>query len=208
MSYKISKITPSNHVKDRYYIDFDGEVTLTVTINQIADYSLFTGRELEEEEFKALLSDANLSSAKSKALKMLGTRPMSKKEIQDRLARKGTDENSAEKAIDWLENIGAVNDTEYASQIVRHYAQKGYGLGRIRDELYKRGIPRELWDDALSCMPETDELIARQLNAKLRGSREKEDITKAANALYRRGYSWDEIRAAIESLRLEDENDR
>ena len=208
MSYKISKITPSNHVKDRYYIDFDGDISLTVTINQIADYSLFTGRELDDDEFAALSADANLSSAKSKALKMLGARPMSKKEIQDRLARKGTDDASSEKAIDWLENIGAVNDTEYACTIVRHYAQKGYGLGRIRDELYKRGIPRELWDEVLTCMPETDDIIARQLKAKLRGSREKEDLTKAANALYRRGYSWDEIRAAIESLRTEDENDR
>ena len=207
MSHKISKITPSNHNKDRYYIDFEEDGSITATINQIADFSLFTGRELTDAEYKELIGAASLSEAKSRALRMLGTRPMSKKEIQDRLVQKGSATENAEKAIDWLEGIGAVNDEEYACQIVRHYAQKGYGLGKIREELYKRGIPRDMWENALACMPETDEIILRLLRTKLRGSHEKDDISKAANALYRRGYSWDEIHSAIESLRTEDEND-
>ena len=37
----------------------------------------------------------------------------------------------------------------YAAQVVRYYSAKGYGERKLRDELYRRGVPRELWDEAL-----------------------------------------------------------
>ena len=36
-----------------------------------------------------------------------------------------------------------------ARMVVRHYAAKGYGPRKIRDELYRRGVPREFWEDAM-----------------------------------------------------------
>ena len=45
--------------------------------------------------------------------------------------------------------MGFLNDALYAEQVVRHYSAKGYGLRKLRDELYRRGVPRELWDEAL-----------------------------------------------------------
>ena len=68
----VTAIVPSKHVKDRYYLELDGGTEkLTVTINQIADYSLFTGRELTVEEMEALMKDASLSGARATALRIL-----------------------------------------------------------------------------------------------------------------------------------------
>ena len=91
-----------------------------------------------------------------------------------------------------------MNDERFAGLIVRHYAAKGYGKRRICDELYRRGIDRELWDGALDELPETDGAVDRLLGAKLRGDVSPEGLQRAQSYLLRRGYSWDEIRAATE----------
>ncbi len=198
MNRTVTKITPSGRVKDRFYIDFDDGQTLTVGINQIADYSIYTGRVFDAKEYEALSADAQRGEARTRALRMLGARPMSKNEVADKLRRRGVDAETSEDTAGWLEKIGAVNDEEYAGQIVRHYAAKGYGLGRIKDELYRRGVPRELWEATLEEMPDTEDTVYRLLASRLKTDRPgKDEIAKAANALYRRGFSWDEIKRAI-----------
>lgn len=205
MERTVTKLTPSGKIKDRYYLDFDSGESLTVTINQIADYSIFTGRVLSGEEFESLSEDAEKISARSRALRMLGHRHMSRKEVTDRLKQKGTAENTADNTADWLESIGALNDEEYARQIVRHYSAKGYGAGRIKDEFYKRGVPRELWDDALADIPDSGDTVYKLLLSKIKSEEpDRDEITKAANALYRRGFSWDEIKRAVNKLEAEE----
>lgn len=198
MNRTVTKITPSGRVKNRFYIDFDDGQSLTVGINQIADYSIYTGRVLDAQEYETLSRDAQRGEARTQALRMLGARPMSKKEVADKLRHRGVDAEISEDTVGWLEKIGAVNDEEYAGQIVRHYAAKGYGMGRIKDELYRRGVPRELWDAALEEMPDTDDTVYRLLASRLKTENPgRDEMAKAANALYRRGFSWDEIKRAI-----------
>ena len=85
-----------------------------------------------------------------------------------------------------------------AAMCVRHYAAKGYGVGRIRSELYRRGIPRELWDDALQELPEQDDQIDTLLRRRLRSDTpDRDELRRASDYLYRRGFGRDEIRAAI-----------
>lgn len=94
--------------------------------------------------------------------------------------------------------ISAINDERFAGLVVRHYAAKGYGRRRICEELYRRGIDRELWDGALEELPEADSTLDRLLAAKLRGDTSETGLRRAQNYLLRRGYSWDDTRAAAE----------
>ena len=67
---------------------------------------------------------------------------------------------------------------------VRHYAAKGYGAGRIRSELYRRGIPRELWDDALQELPEQDDQIDALLRRRLRSDTpDRDELRRASDYL-------------------------
>ncbi len=137
--------------------------------------------------------------AKKQALRLLDKRDYSRKMLLDKLTEKGAEESDALEVVDWLCDIGAVDDGRYAGLVVRHYARKGYGVRRIREELYRRGIGRELWEDALSSLPETDETVFRLLSSRLRGTEGgPQDLRRAENALLRRGYSREEIRAAME----------
>ena len=136
--------------------------------------------------------------AKQRALKILERRDVSRKMLLDKLTEKGISNTDAEEVADWLCGLGVVNDERYAGLVVRHYAAKGYGKRRIRDELYRRGIDREFWDGALAELPETDDAVDRLLSVRLRGAVSPEALQRAQSYLLRRGYSWDEVCAATE----------
>ena len=136
--------------------------------------------------------------AKARALKILERRDVSRKMLLDKLAEKGVAEADAEEVADWLCGLGVVNDERFAGLVVRHYAAKGYGERRIREELYRRGIDRELWDAALEELTGSDERLDRLIGTKLRGDISPENLQRTQNYLLRRGYSWEDIREATE----------
>jgi ribosomal protein S12 methylthiotransferase len=199
LSAEITKLARNPKNPDAVTVEFDGGEKLTVTGALVADYSLYTGRALSTAEYEALRQDASLAAAKARALRILGKRQMSRREITERLVQKGESEETAQDVTDWLVQIGAVNDAEYAAAIVRHYASGGYGLMRIRDELYRHGIARELWEDALAQAPDMEEAAWRALASKLRGKKpDKAELGRVTAGLYRRGFSWGEVQSAAE----------
>lgn len=143
--------------------------------------------------------------ARNRALRLLDKRDYSRKMLLDKLTEKGISPADAEEAADWLCSVGLVDDRRYAGLVVRHYAAKGYGERRVRDELYRRGVPKELWDEALAEMPEQDDTLDRLIRSKLGGKEpSKENLSRVSAALQRRGYGWQEIREAIERLNIEE----
>ena len=143
--------------------------------------------------------------ARKRALSLVEKRDYSRKMLIDKLTEKGASDEDAADVADWLCSVGVIDDQRYAGLVVRHYARKGYGPRRIREELFRRGIDRELWADSLEELPDTDETITRLLSGKLRGSTDRGDMERARNYLLRRGYSREEVRAALEHYLSENE---
>jgi len=141
----------------------------------------------------------NLEQTKKRALRILSSRSISEQGMYKRLTEKGEPEENAAETVRWLVEIGYINDSDYATSIVRHYSRKGYGEGRVRDELYKRGIPRDMWDDALTELDTEDmgDAALEFLKKKLRGSDDKDDLRRATDALVRRGFSYNDAKSAI-----------
>lgn len=193
------ELTQSKRSADRFYAKFDNDEGFTVTINHIADYGLFTGVQLEKDTFDELSAAAKRSAARARAMRMLSARPMSFGEIKDKLIAKGEDESVSEETARWLEELGMINDAEYAAMIVRHYAAKNCGINKIKNELYKRKVPKDLWDEALMSMPEDNEDgIDKLVSAKLRGKEpDRKELKKVSDMLMRRGFTYEEIRSAL-----------
>lgn len=134
---------------------------------------------------------------KQRALRVLERRDVSRKELITKLTDKAVPLEEAVEAADWLEGIGIINDARYAGMVVRHYMAKGYGKARIQNELYRHGLPKELWADALEEYREPEDTLDRLLRAKLNSANpNRAELKKATDALLRRGFSWREINAA------------
>lgn len=195
---RVEEVKKLERKKGHFFVRLENGDVLHVTENELLRFGLSAGMELDGEALEALRASAKASSAKAAAADMIGRQPLSKKELTRRLVKKGTEEADAQTAADWLEDIGAVNDSAYAGLLVRHYGGKGYGPARVREELRRRGVGRELWDEALEEMPEAGEILDQLIQKKCKGDlsdpREKKRIS---GALLRRGFGWSEVKAAM-----------
>lgn len=187
---------------DRVMLWFDDGSKMRVPLSLVGDLGLYGGMELEEDELSRLMTAAQRASAKNRAVRIVSSTSISEKNLQQRLVQRGEDPDSAREAVDWLRELGAVDDAAMARRVVERCVSKGYGKARIRQELYQKGIPRSLWEEALEAVPDMSEAIDRFLTRRLgEGKADPKAIKRAADALYRRGHSWEAISAALERYR-------
>ena len=204
---RIDRIEPSRRKKDRVLVFLEGGDLLRVTEQELLVFGLRPGLELPEQLLAQVEQSAKRSEMKARGARLTGSRMLSKKQVMEHLTRKGGDRELAEDTAQWLEELGAVDESAYAAAIARHYAAMGYGPGRVRQELQRRGVPRDLWEDALARMPDPEEAIDRFLTAKLRGKTpDRATLQRLSAALQRRGFSWQDIRPALARLDREPED--
>lgn len=196
---RIERLEPSKHVQGRFLVWFEGEADpIRVTENEVLAFALYQGRELEEETCAELTRAGSRSGAKARGAQMLGARPLSKQELTKRLQQKGESEEDALLAADWLEEIGALNDLDYARSIVRHYTARGYGGQKLRFELQRRGIDRSLWEQALEEQDDPVDRVLRFLDSRLKGDvPDQKQLKRVTDALLRRGFRWEEVRSGL-----------
>ena len=190
---------------DRILVEFEGGESLRSTLAAVTDARLYVGMELDEEALAALRQSSTRGLERQKALELLSRRPHSRQELKDKLLRRGVGEDDAEDCIAWLCEHGFLDDGEYAGAVARHYTAKGYGAGRVKSELQRRGIDRELAAEALSDLPDNTGKIDAFLARRLGDPNDREAVRKVSAALFRRGFSWEEIRAALRRFDIEEE---
>ena len=228
----IQKLEPSAHKAGRWLVWLEDGSLLRVGEGDVVSLSLYTGKELSEQDAAALTAAAEQSKLNERAVELLSARAMSRKELVDKLSttvrrrRKLDSERAepdpeeqqaateqlraaAEKIADRMEQLGLLNDEEYGRSVVRHYAAKGFGVRKVRDELYRRGVPKQYWETVLSELSECEDSGADKLDElvrkKLRGAEPtRENLKKVSDYLARRGFGWEEISSALDRYRTDE----
>lgn len=200
----IERIEASRHKKGRVLVFLEDGACLRITEQELLDFGLRSGDELDDKTLQKLKEAAGVSNVKATAADLVGKRAMSRRDLERKLQDRGASEAEARYAAEWMEAIGAINDADYAAVLARHCADLGYGPQRVREKLYEKGVPRELWDDALDTLPDSAGQIDRFLASKLRGRvPDEKEKKRLCDALARRGFSWGDIRAAWSRLGAE-----
>ena len=182
----------------RYWVTFSDGSRLGLYRQTVEDFGLYPGKELDEQELERLNVEAGKMSAKMRAVRIVSASSVSKRDLQQRLVRKGEDPEQAEAAVAWLEELHLIDDLETAKQLVRSASMRGYGAARAKSILYEKGIPKELWDEALAELSEMDDAIDTFLRRKLDGrTLDAKQIKKTVDALLRRGHSYHDIQAGL-----------
>ena len=190
---------------ERVSIALSNGEEISSTVGVVADLRLYRGQELDEKKLEEIRNASALALLKGKALEILSRRPLSAKELNDKLIQKGADPKSAAACVRWLLDQRLLDDESYAAAVARHYAARGYGPGRIRQELSRRGVPRDYWDEALGQRPDNTEKIDKLIAARLHDPDNRDEVRTVTAALFRRGFGWDEIRAALARFSAEAE---
>ena len=198
---RIERIEASKHKRGRVLVFLEDGACLKITEQELLDFGLRSGDELDGPTLDRLKDAAGVSNVKARAADLVGKRAMSRRDLERKLQDKGASEAEARYAAEWLEAIGAIDDQEYAALLVRHYGNLGYGPAYVRQKLYEKGVPRDLWEDALDALPEAEGAIDRYLESKLRGKcPDEKEKKRLSDALLRRGFSWGDVKAAFSRL--------
>jgi len=115
-----------------------------------------------------------------------------------KLEEKGYQEQDIYDTLAFLQKQGYLNDEEYAMRYAESHAARGQGFYRIRQGLRERGIDEELAEQVLAQLPEPNNAIQKILHQKLNKQNDENTRRKAAAALSRRGFAWDDINAALD----------
>ena len=84
------------------------------------------------------------------ALRLIEFRDRTEKELREKLVAKGYIEEQIEDTIEFLKNYGYIDDGRYASHFTQDAINlKKWGKIRIRTELLRKGIDREIVDFAI-----------------------------------------------------------
>ena len=200
MERSIKAILPPKRPGTKSTVVFDDGTTKKYLPQVVAEQGLFAGMELNEAEYQALEAANAAASAKQRAVRIISAASVSKGELERRLTQKGENPEDARKAVEWLSELRLLDDAETARQIVARGAARGYGAERIKQMLYEKRIPRKYWDEALEQLPDMREALCEFLRARLGEEPDEKTIRSATQAAARRGYTWTEIREALERI--------
>lgn len=97
------------------------------------------------------------AAAETRVMRSLATRQLSVREAREKLRKEGLDALAVDDVIDRLVRAGALDDARLAEQLV-HAAltRKNQGRRAIAQALQKRGIARDVIDEAIADLPDDD----------------------------------------------------
>ena len=170
----------------------DGEFWAELDAGVAADRGLSEGIALSEEELAEARVAGERPLAMSRALNVLGYRARSARELRERLARAGYLGETVDEVISRLEELGYLNDEEFARELARSEARK-YGPRRIYGDLRRAGIgeeaAREVVEEEFAGRSEHE--AAREAAQRRYNTVERSDaqVRRVYGFLVRRGYS-------------------
>lgn len=188
--------------KGRCALFVDGEFLFSVHPDVFYGCGWKKGQTITPQGLEELRLTSEGRDAREKALDLLGYSARTGRQLYEKLNRK-YDPEAAAAAVARMEELGLVDDADYARRFVADKLNlKDWGLRRIEQELRQKGVAQPHIEAALA---ELDYNGADRLAEILRrrGTVPPTDA-KEKNALFgrwlRQGYDYDEIKAALAQL--------
>ncbi len=195
------KVNFKNGKGDKIHISIDGEYRFTVDKAYFAGLGLSQNTEMDEAELEFLAENIENRRAYNQAVSYLSRRDHSEKELLAKLRLKGYNDSGIN-AVEKLKNGGYIDDERFARMFVRELSSiKKYGKNRLRQELMRKWISSEIIglvledEDLYKC--DLKDVITKKYSRYLGDEKGRK---KAVNGLLRMGYSFSEIRSALEDV--------
>ncbi len=145
------------------------------------------------EQVRALDASARATGV---AYQLLSIRMRSRRELTDRLRRRGFPDSLIDEVLTKLENAGLVDDARFAEAwVMGRIALRPSGAVRLRRELWQKGVAREVVDQTLSAALsplDEEELAMRVAQARRQRYRTlppRIAARRLAAVLHRRGFA-------------------
>ncbi|EMR05481.1 Regulatory protein recX [Bhargavaea cecembensis DSE10] len=203
---EITKISTQKNNAERYNIFLDGKYAFSADEQVLIQFGLMKGKVLDDWEIDEIIFGDEIRKAYNKALHFLGFRMRSEHEVKEKLMASGFGEAVALEAISKLKEQKFLDDDSFSKALLetrKRTAKKGPGA--IKQELARKGISKDLQEEALEAFPEEEQRelaieLAAKIAARSSGKTPQQIRQKIQDSLMRKGYSYDIISSAIERI--------
>jgi regulatory protein len=139
----VPEITDVRERRGKARVFVDGEYWAELDAGVAIERGLREGAAFSREELERVRVAGERPVAMGRALNLLGYRARSRAEIRERLGRYGYAGETIEAVVLRLEELGYLDDAEFARLKAREKARR-YGPRRVSVELRKSGVGEEL----------------------------------------------------------------
>ena len=213
---KITSISLQVRNKNRVNVSVNGKYRFSLDYTQIADLGVKVGNEYTEEQLVELENESQFGKLYMRALEYSLMRPHSQYELSQYLYRKtrdtltktgsvkkGVSKELTERVFDRIIEKGYVNDEAFARYwIENRQLRKGISKRKLQAELASKGVNRSIVESLLTQTERSDEDEILKIIEK-KASR-YDDEQKLIAYLARQGFSYDDIKQAIEDSKNTD----
>jgi len=181
------------------------------TLEILAETALAKGlREgTELEDLEGLLHEDQVRRAKKVAFRYLA-RARTTKQVRERLLEEGFGEDVVGEVVGRLEELGLLDDREFARAWVEERLRLRPRWRRApKEELLRKGISEEVAEEALDEeLSEVDEArlaegLLRRAEGRYRNLEPDKALRRMRDFLLRRGFSWEAVKEVTRKLRKE-----
>lgn len=195
--------------KSRAVIYVDGIAFLKIKRKDFDELPLVEGDDLNEQEYIDRLCAKQFSPAYETALNLLTARDMTVHDLQNSLKRRGFLAPVTESVCRRLMENHLLDDVRYAQRYVELRQDASIGRYAIKRKLRSKGIDEQTAENVLETLDDESQLaaasqLARKLSKKYENGPPYARKSKLSQSLARRGFSWEIIREAVDSLEIED----
>jgi regulatory protein len=181
----------------RVTLELDGEPWRTVPDEVVVRCGLHAGLTLDRPRLRLLRTELRRAESLATAARALAQRPLSRRQVSERLRRRGVAPRVERETLGTLAAVGLVDDARLARARAAELADRGWGDLAIAERLRREGLEEAEVRAALADLP-PEAGRAAALVADISEPR------KAWSLLARRGFSPDASEGALGALDAED----
>lgn len=195
----------SQRNKNRVNIYIDNKFAFGLTRDLLYKFDLCINQELEESFIENILKAEEQSKVTNAALNLISYRQRSIKEIYEKLKGKGYDEVFINKSIEYCKEQNYLNDHQFAESFIRDKQNLNkFGSTRIRYELIKKGVSKDIIEETLNFDKDEEYNVALTLAQKkinsYKGQERNSIYRKLGGFLQRKGYPYDIVTKVLKEL--------
>lgn len=190
----VVSVTPQD--KGKRKILLDNGILFSLYAGECRKYAIKEDSYLSEEDYHKIMQEILMPRAKKRAMHILEKVDRTKKQLYDKLSLNGYPKECIEAAIAYVEGYHYIDDLRYARNYVRYHQEKKSSQ-RLKMDLMKRGVPKELIEQALEEEYQSDESeqIAQLLRKRkyVAHDADQSEFRRQYQFLLRRGFKSSDI---------------
>lgn len=192
--------------KTKYKVYIDGQFAFVLYKGELSRYQVKEGQELSRKTYEEICGEVLTKRAKLRAMHLLNAMGRTELQLREKLEQGGYPDEVVEAALVYVKSFGYVNDENYARNFIDSRKDKK-SRREIEMLLKGKGIPEDIIEKAMAeCYEkETSVLAIEKLMRKRRfcpAEASYEEKQKFMAYLMRKGFSYDDIRGALENERM------